>query len=131
MSPPSNPKSDLKALQAEWYAKLKAEGFKDIEQDEDNLIRWDSHHFQQQSNPTDFETKAEYYRVAGQLLHEHEFESEWEKLVWEMHSAGLSTPKIITELKARKLTFYKERVYGTIKKLGTLVGKQCQYQKAR
>lgn len=107
--------SEFKKLNAKWSKKLEKSGFEDIEQPADfksgapdgNLKKWSASFF---SNPSRFdaakyEAKEEYYRLAGQFLHEHRFSHRDEKALWEMHSEGLSIDSIVSMFKAKKIEY--------------------------
>jgi uncharacterized protein YdaT len=94
----------FKKLQAEWYKKLKDEGFKDIEDtnsENEFLKDWHSSYFQTRHTPLDFEANAEYYRRATALLNGYEFASELERSVWALHSDGVSLRKIAAKLEIK------------------------------
>ncbi len=115
----------FKDLQAEWYKVLKDSGFKDIEQDEDNLKRWDSHHFKAQTTPTAFQTKQDYYRLAGQFLHDYTFEEEWHTKAWEYHVEGLSTRDIVRTMKSQGYALSRDKIFRLIKELSTIMVNGC------
>lgn len=81
----------FKALQQKWYRKLKRSGFVDIEAPQYqhmkakestwHILNWD---------PEDAASIQRYYELARQMLHEHPFSSNKEKLVWKCHSEGMS-----------------------------------------
>lgn len=104
-------------LKDKWYKKLEATGFKDIEQDEDNLKSWSINLFKNKFNETTYLAKQEYYRLAGQFLNEHLFKSNKEKVIWEMHSQGLGRPEIVKRLKKRKFKTYGRQVQEILESL--------------
>lgn len=122
MSP--RPAKSFKSLQTEWYKKLKDSGFNDIEQDEDNLTQWSSSKiYRGQNNGASFEDAmlkremtTEYYRLAGQFLHEHVFKNDKEKLIWRLHSEGLSLRDISATLKSNK-----DAVHAIVKPLAKIM----------
>ncbi len=122
----------LNKLKDKWYAKLEREGFNDIEQEDGRLKSWSMHFVQARyGNTAEFEAKQDYYRLAGQLLHEHKFESELEKLIWEKHCEGETVRGIVTMLKklgTRKLgaKIYKRKVHETILRLSNLMVVRCR-----
>lgn len=95
-------KSDsFKALQKEWYGKLKASGFEDVEYDEDHLRM---HHADLiagacKTGPAAAEAKAEYFRLAGHFLHSHEFTTPEDKRIWELHAEGLFNHEVFAQVK--------------------------------
>jgi len=95
-----------------WDEKLKQSGFKDIEDRKTGGIKlWSGSVTLKDTNSEPYSTKnygytslvwkesqAEYYRVAGQCLHEAEFKSLQHKLMWQLHAEGLSVSEISKEL---------------------------------
>lgn len=110
---------EFKDLKDKWYKKAAKSGFKDIEQDEDNLIVWASHLFRATYDATKFQAKEEYYRAAGHFLHDYEFDSKRDRLVWEKHAEGLSIAKIVKELKKKNRKIHKMLVHEIIKRLAS------------
>lgn len=92
---------DFKKLNNAWKKKLKQSGFSDIEYDENHLLSFASEPFMER--PFWDQSKAEYYRFAGQFFHDHSFASVFDKFVWEKHAEGLSIREII--LLAKKTKF--------------------------
>jgi len=96
----------FKKLNDKWAEKLKKSGF--VEQEEtmevldihgvkkvgDRLKNWASNLFRGRFNTTQYEAQLTYYRLAGQFLHDHQFDSRIEKEIWEQHAKGLSMSKI-------------------------------------
>lgn len=109
--------SEFKKLKAKWYKKLKENGFDDIEQDEDNLKVWSFKLFTVQRNLTLFSAKEEYYRWAGQFLHEHPFTNEFDKEVWSLHAEGQSNEKITKLLKSKGIKTTKKTIQVLVKGL--------------
>ena len=52
------------------------------------------------------ESQEQYYRIAGQLLHEVQFKSERYRIIWQLHSEGFTYQEISNEL---NLTIKKVR----------------------
>lgn len=124
---------DFKKLQREWNKRLKDSGFKDIEQPDGRLKRWDSHYFQLQFSQNHQgltkeyqESKIAYYRMAGYFLNDYKFQDEVEKLIWNMHSEGVGQRAIIKELKHRGLRGHFDYVGGTIRRLAAEMKKRYQ-----
>lgn len=90
-------KLDLQQLQAEWYQKLKEDGFADIENDERGLKRWSSH-WSTRHTIEEIQAKIAYYQMADRFLAEHPFKSELEKVIWEYHTHAISVRDIATTL---------------------------------
>lgn len=113
--------SHLLALQKVWDERLANAGFEDIEQREDgNLKSWASSHFASPSshNPTAFQAKEEYYRLAGQFLYDYTFASPLERAIWKYHSEGVSVYKIPQLLKKKGVKVPKRsRIHQIIQKL--------------
>lgn len=96
---------DTKAFQAlkkTWYAKLKSKGFEDAEQDEVNLKEWHSSIFMRDYDELYYKSKEDYYRLAGQFLHDFPFKNKKERRIWELHSQGISLRNIAKILSKRK-----------------------------
>ena len=91
----------LQKLQKEWYEKLRQSGFKDIEQEDGNLKIW-SKFFTGKLDTLQGEAKVQYFRAAGQFLHSYQFESAYDKTVWDMHANGISGRSIARQLKVNK-----------------------------
>jgi hypothetical protein len=94
----------FKELHRAWMKKLKDEGFNDIEDLNsplELLKTWDSTYFI--DGPEDFAGTEEYYQVAQELLNSHDFDSELERKIWELHSNGLSVRSIEIRLIETKI----------------------------
>ena len=106
----------LARLIKEWDEKLKQSGFKDIEdRRKDTLKSWAGTSYlvfnkdqEKKIVPKkDYgystlawkQSQAEYFRLAGHILHEASFKSEQHRLIWEAHSEGLSQQEIAKKLK--------------------------------
>lgn len=110
----------FKRLESKWYKKLEQSGFVEIENkknDTDYLKVWHSQYFQCKYTPDAFLRKQEYYHMTREFLHIHEFDSDKEKMIWEMHSQGLSLRKISTALRSKVC-----RIYKTIRSLSKKMG---------
>lgn len=110
----------LKQLIQQWDQKLKQSGFVDIEDRKTGLLNtWSGKIFYGSSiikddnfvdkinkinrtygynSLTYKESEAEYFRLASHCLHEREFKSVRHRLIWQLHSEGLSYQKIAQEL---------------------------------
>lgn len=125
-----NPKDeDFLKLQAKWYGKLKSSGFDDIEQDESRIKNSSNSELQKRGlydDPLRREAREEYYRLAGQFLHEYEFDSKKERVIWEMHSEGTSIQDIVAAMKSRNFKVYKRIVHETIQRLAKEMGDRCR-----
>lgn len=107
----------FKALQNKWYSKLKDSGFNDIERDGDQLKTDPMQNVTTFYNQDCFEAKQTYYRMVGEFLHNYKFEDIKERLIWELHSEGVSIRDSVIELKKRGYKAYKRQVHETIQKL--------------
>lgn len=82
--------STFKKQQAEWYSKLKVEGFQDIEQSDKHGI----------VQPQIFRTKKhlqkgdDYYQFCQNILQNYNFRSERDRVVFELHTEGYSSREI-------------------------------------
>lgn len=96
----------LQALQAEWYCKLQASGFIDIEDNNHYLKKWDSYvyrvrHRDCSNSMIRFEQIRDYYRLASFFLNEYPFENELERFIWEKHAEGKYLIEIEELIKAQ------------------------------
>ncbi len=100
MSPPRKfyDTDEFQKLNEKWQQKLAKTGFNDIEENEDRLKHW-SHKYS--LRPEQNAAKAEYFRAAGQFLHDYVFPDAYHRTVWELHTAGLSFREVVLELKKK------------------------------
>lgn len=87
---------DFLELKRMWYARLKQEGFSDIEntnRSDHPLTCWHSNKWKKVPSEKIALTK-DYYIRAEQLLTSYKFESDIHKKIWELHAQGLSKRKI-------------------------------------
>jgi len=108
-----------------WYAKLKREGFTDIEDSETSLKQSSSTFYADVRRWTPayelFRAKADYYYAANHFLTSHKFDSELEKIIWEYHSNGISIRNIVKTLAKAKQKADRNSVWATIKKLRSIM----------
>lgn len=108
----------LEEQKTKWYARLKRDGFKDIEDSEGRLDQYASsaltHNYR---DPIIFEAKERYYQLAGQFLHTYKFNSRLEKFMWEQHCSGVSILNIVKEIRHRGLSTYRDEVHKTLQRL--------------
>ncbi len=95
---PKKPKTYLE-LREIWYKKLERSGFKDIEDMTDRdgskfSIKVTSHSHHLKNVKRDWESKTEYFSLAGQFLHNYRFKNNKDKVLWEYHANGLSLSDI-------------------------------------
>ena len=111
-------KTEYEKQKAVWYAKLKAEGFDDIEQDEDNLKIWTSHFFKRKSNIDLIESKIEYSHMTTSFLHEYTFKTELDKIIWTYHNEAISVrdiAKLLAEAKIANVSHVT--IWNTVERL--------------
>jgi hypothetical protein len=120
---------ELKKLEAKWYKKLAKEGFEDIEQDENNLKQWHNHFFFARYDADSFNSKAEYFQLAGAFLHEYEFANEVEKKIWELHADGLPLTEIYKVLANSGSKVYIDGIRKIVNKLKEAMVSQCRPKK--
>lgn len=85
---------DLPKLKAQWYKKLARAGFDDIEQPDGNLRIWST-----RPASVSRESKAEYYRLAQQYVHEEVFPTKLDRRVWTLHAEGLTNEDVARAIK--------------------------------
>ncbi len=132
-----------KQLLKTWYAKLKKDGFKDIEQDEDNLKVWSNVFIRPDANvknrndynarpksvrqkKDEFEAKRDYYYYAEHFLTNHKFQSERERIIWEYHVHGVSARNTSKLLEKVKINISKSAVNDVVKKLQIIMKDQLK-----
>lgn len=91
-----------KALQKKWYAKLKKEGFEDLEDAREQLIEYHGSRFGSESVQITKNITEEYYRVAGHFLHDWDFKTATEKVIWSLHADGQTVRDIAAVLKKQR-----------------------------
>jgi hypothetical protein len=122
MTKPKKYNQQLKALQVDWYKKLKESGFKDIEsKDLKYLKQWDSHYFKIRNTAESFQIKSEYFYMASQFLNSHIFTNEIEKNIWALHCEGLGFRQISNKIKLLDKTFNKDKINQIVKRLKHLM----------
>jgi hypothetical protein len=121
--PKSKQQSEFEKLQKLWYAKLKREGFNDCEQDEFYFKNggYTQNMYRRHTDPQQVNAKTEYYRLAEHFLFEHKFDSPADKLVWKMHSEGITIKKIVVKVKALLGKSDKSTVHRLIQKLAAIM----------
>ncbi len=127
----SHRKTNYKSLRAEWYAKLKKEGFEDIEQntsDENPFLKnWDSSYFYRKEHKMGaarMEAVKDYYLLAVQFLSVHNFKSKLEKEIWRLHSEGHGVRVISKELNTKSTRLSKYDAHKIVKVLTLLMKEQ-------
>lgn len=119
------PQPSYESLKKTWYAKLKKSGFEDLEKDEYNF-KAGTHgsYFRTKETVRNYYAKSEYYSIAGQFLHNYEFESNLEKVIWEYHANGISIRNIVMLLKKVRIKRNKDDIHKVLKKLVTEMKKR-------
>jgi hypothetical protein len=124
---------EFKALKAKWYGKLHKSGFDDIEHDEEHLKRNASEPFTSKTRgrryrdkQVYFESREEYYRLAGRFLNEHKFSDKKEELIWSLHSEGMSIREIAKTLRSKHYRAHKRLVHETIQALVVEMGRRAR-----
>lgn len=114
-----SPEKPFSQLKAEWYAKLKASGFVDIEQDESKLVTWALYIATNSGRESQIEREAkiEYTSMAARFTHDYKFSIELEKVIWEYWANGLSVREIETVLNKAGISIKKSKVWNIVHKL--------------
>lgn len=118
MSSPFNSKS-FRDLQTKWYKRLEKKGFQDIERTSGALKLNHADYFadKRRYSPEMVMGKQNYYRLACEFVHIHEFNTRTEKAIWELHAEGHSDRDITKMLKNKRARIYRTRVQDIIKSL--------------
>jgi hypothetical protein len=122
-----SPAEQLEKLKEKWYAKLKREGFEDIERSDGSLTKYSQNAYRDRreaDNDTWVAAKTDYYRMAEHFLNEHKFENNTERFIWQLHSEGVSARKISTRLKSRNVKKPKTQVHEIIQKIAAKMFEQ-------
>lgn len=110
-------KTDYERTRDIWYAKLKTEGFVDIEHLDGSLNIGIPRSIMYQDPDLRHLTEA-YYCMAYHFLNNYEFDNELEKVMWEYHTNGLGVRNIAKALKkAEIISTNRNKVWKIIKKL--------------
>jgi len=124
---------EFKAMEQEWYQKLKEDGFEDIEDTSRKdmpLKTWHSIKFKLKDSKTRMH-KQTYYEDAKELLLTYKFKNETHKTIWSLHCEGLSSRDIevklavlaeLKRIKYRAIAYFINEIAKTIKK----EDKKCQ-----
>lgn len=107
-----------KALTETWNKKLKDSGFEDAEDSKGNLKQFHgSKLFSRSRAYVTMESQTEYYRQAGQFLHEYTGFTPITKKIWELHSIGKSVRQIVKII----LIYEKSYVFKLIDNMATIM----------
>lgn len=112
--PPGMTEADYKAIQKEWYGKLKQSGFEDIESFDASGEPFDvmkkDPFLDAKNNPEKYQQTFDYFNYARQFYNHYDFSTEFDsklkKLVWKHHKEGASNLRIFKRLKG-KITQYQ------------------------
>lgn len=109
---------EFKKLESIWYAKAARSGFRDIENksgrmDTDKALN----NIVTKYTQTTYKAKEDYYRLAGQFLNDYAFKTKLERLVWEMHSEGVSIRNIVLAAKRKGFKAYRRKIHELLQKL--------------
>lgn len=108
----SRPSRELEAL---WYKKLAKEGFSEIEDTQSEarlLVSWHSFKYQDM-DAIKIQSIRLYYEEASHILETYCFENKTQRLIWELHAAGLTEREIGTRIRKYK----KSMIHNVISKI--------------
>lgn len=110
-----NETSEFKALEKQWYAKLDASGFDNIEKGEtDTVIRPQIIKTQK----SQYDGGNSYYDLCQSILREFRFKKEVHRIIFSLHADGRSEREIIGWLSTSMgLTFSKTGIHTLIKRV--------------
>lgn len=111
---------DLKALQKYWNSRLKASGFRDIEDEHERLINHDvSFSYMFEDELAVFKGTEEYFEQARHWLHT-DYLKDREKFIWEHYCDGKTHEEIskITGLSRQRVTQIVEDIDRRLMKRG-------------
>lgn len=99
------PRPSLETLKREWYAKLKAEGFQDVEYgSEDGPLRVANRENRGGVSADELDATHEYYSRCTEFLYEHSFAEGRDRELWALHAEGVSIGDIALRLGMAKAT---------------------------
>lgn len=90
---------EYQKLKKLWYKKLAKSGFRDVEQDEDNLKLWSSRF----ARVPVLLGRQDYYIMATNFLTDYEFQSKIDEAIWAYHTEGISYRNIAKLLKKARV----------------------------
>lgn len=115
---------DFKKLKAQWDKKLAASGFEDAEYANGVLKLFHVEYFSDPRRHSDelIKGKQNYFRLAGQFLYSHEFETTTDKLIWQLHADGQSVREIAAYMKKKRVPYCKRaKIQNVVKRLEKLM----------
>lgn len=107
----------FKDLRSKWYKKLREKGFEDVELNNGDLKLYHADYFALKNDPTTIEAKEDYYRYAGQFLHDYKFASKLEQSIWQHHSDGKGIRQILILVRKQGFKTYRDEVHNLLKEL--------------
>lgn len=115
---PGMTETEYKAIQKEWYSKLKQSGFEDIESFDskgvpNDLMKTDVR-IDYSKDPSINQARQDYYRFASQFVYDNVWESVFDKTVWDLHSEGKTEREILESFKPAKIG--KTSIHNSIKR---------------
>ena len=110
---------EFKAMEKEWYGKLKDDGFIDIEDTtraNNPLKSWHNYRFKQIPS-SKMETTRSYYDEVNDILLTHTFKTDLHRTIFELHCKGLSKRKIEKALASTQNPLKSTRIYMIIQEI--------------
>lgn len=109
---------EMRTLQRQWYRKLEAEGFENIEYEGGELkaLPAPGHLRSDSLTPEDYDAHAEYYQRAAVFLRHHRFAADLDRDIWRLHSEGGTFRDI-----AQQLGTYTRKVNDTVQRLRSIM----------
>lgn len=123
----------FKALQQEWYLKLKESGFEDIEDTNsprEMLKSWHNYIFRD-INKIEADAKAYYFEIATQILHTYKFRTMADKILWENHALGLSIREISAAMRDTPTPMHRSSVFRALKRIIKTMKSELEKEDAR
>jgi hypothetical protein len=121
MPDPKYSSKEFQKLQAKWYKKIADAGHEEIEQPDGNLKVWASSFFVVHHDPVIYAAKEEYYRLAGQFLHDFVFANNIEKQIWAWHSEAVGVDDMHGRLKKKGITVGRNRIHSIVTRLARIM----------
>jgi hypothetical protein len=112
-------KKQFNKLQVKWDKKLKKSGFIDLEPIRNGRLTntTESNGVLDKRRDNRWEAEAEYYRLATYFLNDYEFESNFQRIIWEYHANGISYRNIVKILKKVKRKTDRQTICEIIREL--------------
>jgi hypothetical protein len=101
--------SSYAELRAEWYARLAADGFQDIEKPDGTLMDRGRLAYARSQSPAVRSARAAYYSAAAAYLHETPWADLLERRIWALHAEG-ETVRAIAEQVGQSKDYVQRRV---------------------